>query len=98
MCLDVSNGIHVLGTCRYVFGVTHVPRLEDWPVMPVEHVGFTLVVSAPFQSIFYFVSIGLGTTSFTLITVAHYNFDNLSLCLLQNMKCSGLKDIMNMYY
>nr|QWQ66222.1 copper amine oxidase 2 [Phlegmariurus tetrastichus] len=27
----------------YVFGVTHVPRLEDWPVMPVEHVGFSLV-------------------------------------------------------
>nr|UNJ44780.1 copper-containing amine oxidase 2 [Heliotropium indicum] len=26
----------------YVFGVTHVPRLEDWPVMPVEHVGFML--------------------------------------------------------
>ncbi|KAJ7538366.1 hypothetical protein O6H91_11G045300 [Diphasiastrum complanatum] len=27
----------------YVFGVTHVPRLEDWPVMPVEHIGFSLV-------------------------------------------------------
>ncbi|CAL0320014.1 unnamed protein product [Lupinus luteus] len=27
----------------YVFGVTHVPRLEDWPVMPVEHIGFMLV-------------------------------------------------------
>ncbi|KAG0587593.1 hypothetical protein KC19_2G175900 [Ceratodon purpureus] len=27
----------------YVFGVTHVPRLEDWPVMPVEHVGFNLL-------------------------------------------------------
>ncbi|KAL6973175.1 D-amino acid oxidase [Sarracenia purpurea var. burkii] len=26
----------------YVFGVTHVPRLEDWPVMPVERVGFML--------------------------------------------------------
>ncbi|CAM6082779.1 unnamed protein product [Calypogeia fissa] len=26
----------------YVFGVTHIPRLEDWPVMPVEHIGFTL--------------------------------------------------------
>ncbi|CAK9862440.1 unnamed protein product [Sphagnum jensenii] len=26
----------------YVFGVTHVPRLEDWPVMPVEHIGFRL--------------------------------------------------------
>jgi hypothetical protein len=30
--------------CRYVFGVTHVPRLEDWPVMPVEHIGFRLKV------------------------------------------------------
>ncbi|KAF1867025.1 hypothetical protein Lal_00049452 [Lupinus albus] len=27
----------------YVFGITHVPRLEDWPVMPVERIGFTLV-------------------------------------------------------
>ncbi|CAI0390410.1 unnamed protein product [Linum tenue] len=27
----------------YVFGVTHIPRLEDWPVMPVEHVGFMLM-------------------------------------------------------
>ncbi|KAH0889900.1 hypothetical protein HID58_052329 [Brassica napus] len=27
----------------YVFGITHVPRLEDWPVMPVEHIGFTLM-------------------------------------------------------
>ena len=26
----------------YVFGVTHVPRLEDWPVMPVERTGFSL--------------------------------------------------------
>lgn len=26
----------------YVFGVTHVPRLEDWPVMPVETTGFLL--------------------------------------------------------
>ncbi|MCO5566585.1 hypothetical protein L7F22_020262 [Adiantum nelumboides] len=26
----------------YIFGVTHVPRLEDWPVMPVERIGFTL--------------------------------------------------------
>ena len=24
----------------YNFGVTHQPRLEDWPVMPVEHTGF----------------------------------------------------------
>ena len=32
--------------CRYVFGLTHIPRLEDWPVMPVERIGFMLVVSA----------------------------------------------------
>ncbi|XP_021891888.1 LOW QUALITY PROTEIN: uncharacterized protein LOC110810124 [Carica papaya] len=30
-------------TCRYVFGITHVPRLEDWPVMPVERIGFMLM-------------------------------------------------------
>lgn len=30
--------------CRYVFGVTHIPRLEDWPVMPVERIGFMLMV------------------------------------------------------
>lgn len=29
----------------HVFGYTHVPRLEDWPVMPVERAGFQL---APF--------------------------------------------------
>ncbi|XP_014521049.1 uncharacterized protein LOC106777802 [Vigna radiata var. radiata] len=27
----------------YVFGVTHIPRLEDWPVMPVERIGFLLM-------------------------------------------------------
>ncbi len=27
----------------YSFGVTHVPRPEDWPVMPVEYTGFHLV-------------------------------------------------------
>ncbi|CAI9283161.1 unnamed protein product [Lactuca saligna] len=26
----------------YVFGITHVPRLEDWSVMPVERIGFML--------------------------------------------------------
>ncbi|XP_027360407.1 uncharacterized protein LOC113868749 isoform X5 [Abrus precatorius] len=28
----------------YVFGVTYIPRLEDWPVMPVERIGFMLMV------------------------------------------------------
>ncbi|CAL5021150.1 unnamed protein product [Urochloa decumbens] len=27
----------------YVFGLTHIPRLEDWPVMPVERIGFMLM-------------------------------------------------------
>jgi primary-amine oxidase len=27
----------------HTFGVTHVPRPEDWPVMPVEYAGFHLV-------------------------------------------------------
>lgn len=32
-------------TLWHVFGITHVPRLEDWPIMPVEKAGFVL---APF--------------------------------------------------
>jgi primary-amine oxidase len=35
----------LFGICRYVFGLTHIPRLEDWPVMPVERIGFMLMVS-----------------------------------------------------
>ncbi|MGH9090937.1 MAG: primary-amine oxidase [Acidimicrobiales bacterium] len=27
----------------YTFGVTHLPRPEDWPVMPVEYAGFSLL-------------------------------------------------------
>jgi primary-amine oxidase len=26
----------------HVFGMTHFPRTEDWPVMPTDHAGFTL--------------------------------------------------------
>lgn len=26
----------------YTFGLTHFPRLEDWPVMPVDYAGFSL--------------------------------------------------------
>ncbi|XP_055820033.1 diamine oxidase [copper-containing] 1, peroxisomal [Solanum dulcamara] len=34
----------------YIFGITHVPRLEDWPVMPVEHIGFMLQPHGFFNS------------------------------------------------
>lgn len=27
----------------YTMGVTHIPRPEEWPVMPVTHVGFKLI-------------------------------------------------------
>ena len=27
----------------YTFGITHIPRVEDWPVMPVHRAGFTVV-------------------------------------------------------
>jgi primary-amine oxidase len=27
----------------YTFGVTHIPRAEEWPVMPVTHVGFRMI-------------------------------------------------------
>ena len=27
----------------YSFGITHLPRPEDWPVMPVEYTGFLLM-------------------------------------------------------
>jgi primary-amine oxidase len=36
---DVSSGDLVLW---HAFGVVHVPRPEDFPVMPVEHTGFSL--------------------------------------------------------
>ncbi|MGA2520925.1 MAG: primary-amine oxidase [Acidimicrobiales bacterium] len=33
----------------YTFGVTHLPRPEDWPVMPVEYAGFSLVPTGFFD-------------------------------------------------
>ena len=27
----------------YTLGVTHIPRPEEWPVMPVTHVGFKMI-------------------------------------------------------
>lgn len=40
---------------RYVFGVTHIPRLEDWLVMPVERISFTLMVFL--SKLSYFIAI-----------------------------------------
>lgn len=33
----------------YTVGATHIPRLEDWPVMPVVHTGFKLVPTGFFD-------------------------------------------------
>ena len=33
----------------YTFGTNHIPRTEDWPVMPVEHTGFHLKPSGFFR-------------------------------------------------
>jgi primary-amine oxidase len=33
----------------YTLGVTHIPRPEDWPVMPVHHAGFKLIPSGFFS-------------------------------------------------
>jgi len=33
----------------HTFGVTHIVRPEDWPVMPVEHTGFSLVPTGFFD-------------------------------------------------
>ncbi len=33
----------------HTFGVTHVPRPEDWPIMPVEYAGFSLVANGFFD-------------------------------------------------
>ena len=27
----------------YTLGITHIPRPEEWPVMPVTHVGFKMI-------------------------------------------------------
>ena len=27
----------------YTLGITHIPRPEEWPVMPATHVGFKLI-------------------------------------------------------
>ena len=34
----------------HTFGLTHYPRTEDWPIMPVDHTGFTLKPSGFFDA------------------------------------------------
>ena len=34
----------------YTFGLTHIPRVEDWPVMPVSSIGFSLRPDGFFNS------------------------------------------------
>ena len=44
--LSYSGGRNIENTdvvVWHTFGVTHVPRPEDWPVMPVEYAGFSLM-------------------------------------------------------
>lgn len=33
----------------HTFGFTHVPRVEDWPVMPTDYVGFSLTPNGFFD-------------------------------------------------
>jgi len=34
----------------YTMGITHVPRVEDWPVMPTHRAGFRLIPAGFFSS------------------------------------------------
>ena len=44
---DITSSDRDISECDlvtwYTFGVTHTPRPEDWPVMPVEYCGFHLI-------------------------------------------------------
>ena len=44
---DITSSDRDISECDLVtwhtFGVTHIPRPEDWPVMPVEYCGFHLI-------------------------------------------------------
>jgi len=44
---DITSSDRDISECDLVtwhtFGVTHIPRPEDWPVMPVEYCGFQLI-------------------------------------------------------
>ena len=55
-----ANGLHAYAAANrsiedtdvvvwHTLGVTHVPRPEDWPVMPVEYAGFTLAPTGFFD-------------------------------------------------
>ena len=39
----------ILVVVWYTMGVTHIPRPEEWPVMPVTHVGFKLIPAGFFS-------------------------------------------------
>ncbi len=44
--LSYSRGRNIENTdivVWHTFGLTHIPRPEDWPVMPVEYTGFSLI-------------------------------------------------------
>ena len=52
----------------YVFGHNHVPRLEDWPVMPVASLGFMLKPDGFFEAatqLLGFAAIGHGVRRHT---------------------------------
>jgi hypothetical protein len=57
-----------------VFGLTHIPRLEDWPVMPVERIGFMLMVSAfePFS-----ISV-IGSEPMETFVASSHKYDSLA--------------------
>ena len=33
----------------YTFGITHIPRPEEWPIMPVTHIGFKMIPAGFFD-------------------------------------------------
>ncbi|KAK7855349.1 copper methylamine oxidase [Quercus suber] len=45
LCFALATNVIEAALPVYVFGITHVPWLEDWPVMPAERIGFMLMIS-----------------------------------------------------
>ena len=65
------NLIMLSNYCRYVFGMTHIPRLEDWPVMPVERIGFMLMV---FYLSYQYFSLSMFFKFFKIFFVVFFFF------------------------